>query len=331
MTATPQSFGNMFMSIPRGPVLGRFSDYQDAQKVVDFLADNDFPVNNVSIIGNDLKLVERVSGKLTYPKAALQGAMQGAMMGLFFGLIMMLFSPQGANVATLMFAAVLIGAVMWMLFGIIQYALRRGKRDFASTRQVLPASWDVIVNPQVAGQAQALLRKLQDRPASLPINDGPNYSQGGFGQGSYGQGGSGQSGYGQGGFGQNGAGQGGYGQGSNGLGTNGQGAAGGYGAGQGPSWQGSAGQGSFGQNTDGQGFGASGQQGSSASGEQGAERSAASTAPSDPFYADLEDGRPRFGVRREDLAAQKPVDADSNEPASTDSEASEKPEEEQQK
>ncbi|WP_370977590.1 general stress protein [Arthrobacter sp. HMSC06H05] len=296
MTATPQSFGNMFMSIPRGPVLGRFSDYQDAQKVVDFLADNDFPVNNVSIIGNDLKLVERVSGKLTYPKVALQGAMQGAMMGLFFGLIMMLFSPQGANVATLMFAAVLIGAVMWMLFGIIQYALRRGKRDFASTRQVLPASWDVIVNPQVAGQAQALLRKLQDRPASLPINDGPNYSQGGFGQGS-----------------------------------NGQGAAGGYGAGQGPSWQGSAGQGSFGQNTDGQGFGASGQQGSSASGEQSAEQSAASTAPSDPFYADLEDGRPRFGVRREDLAAQKPVDADSNEPASTDSEASEKPEEEQQK
>ena len=188
MTATPQSFGNMFMSIPRGPVLGRFSDYQDAQKVVDFLADNDFPVNNVSIIGNDLKLVERVSGKLTYPKVALQGAMQGAMMGLFFGLIMMLFSPQGANVATLMFAAVLIGAVMWMLFGIIQYALRRGKRDFASTRQVLPASWDVIVNPQVAGQAQALLRKLQDRPASLPINDGPNYSQGGFGQGSNGQG-----------------------------------------------------------------------------------------------------------------------------------------------
>ncbi len=243
------------MTIPRGPVLGRYSDYQDAQKVVDFLADNDFPVKNVSIIGNDLKLVERVSGKLTYPKVALQGAMQGAMMGLFFGLIMMLFSPQGVNIATVVLAALLIGAVMWMIFGIIQYALRRGKRDFASTRQVLPASWDVIVNPQVAGQAQALLRKLQDRPVSLPVNEAGNYSQGGGYQG---------GGYGQGDFGR--------------------------------------------ANADGSPTGNAGQYGgvsAGASSEAEKPSEAGSTASRDPFYADLEDGRPRFGVRREDLEAQK--------------------------
>lgn len=254
------------MTIPRGPVLGRYSDYQDAQKVVDFLADNDFPVNNVSIIGNDLKLVERVSGKLTYPKVALQGAMQGAMMGLFFGLIMMLFSPPGVNIATVMLAALLIGAVMWMIFGIIQYALRRGKRDFASTRQVLPASWDVIVNPQVAGQAQALLRKLQDRPVSLPVNEAGNYSQGG--------------GYHGGGYGQGGGYQG-----------------GGYG------------QGDFGRaNVDGSPTGNAGRYGgvsAGASPEAEKPSEAGPTASRDPFYADLEDGRPRFGVRREDLEAQK--------------------------
>lgn len=258
------------MTIPRGPVLGRYSDYQDAQKVVDFLADNDFPVKNVSIIGNDLKLVERVSGKLTYPKVALQGAMQGAMMGLFFGLIMMLFSPQGVNIATVVLAALLIGAVMWMIFGIIQYALRRGKRDFASTRQVLPASWDVIVNPQVAGQAQALLRKLQDRPVSLPVNEAGNYSQGG--------------GYHGGGYGQGGGYQG-----------------GGYG------------QGDFGRaNADGSPTGNAGQYGGvsgGASSEAEKPSEAGSRASRDPFYADLEDGRPRFGVRREDLEAQKREEA----------------------
>ncbi|MBM7795257.1 general stress protein [Pseudoglutamicibacter cumminsii] len=270
MTATPDGLGNMFMTIPRGPVLGRYSDYQDAQKVVDFLADNDFPVKNVSIIGNDLKLVERVSGKLTYPKVALQGAMQGAMMGLFFGLIMMLFSPQGVNIATVVLAALLIGAVMWMIFGIIQYALRRGKRDFASTRQVLPASWDVIVNPQVAGQAQALLRKLQDRPVSLPVNEAGNYSQGG--------------GYHGGGYGQGGGYQG-----------------GGYG------------QGDFGRaNVDGSPTGNAGQYGGvsgGASSEAEKPSEAGSRASRDPFYADLEDGRPRFGVRREDLEAQKREEA----------------------
>ena len=275
MTATPDGLGNM--TIPRGPVLGRYSDYQDAQKVVDFLADNDFPVKNVSIIGNDLKLVERVSGKLTYPKVALQGAMQGAMMGLFFGLIMMLFSPQGVNIATVVLAALLIGAVMWMIFGIIQYALRRGKRDFASTRQVLPASWDVIVNPQVTGQAQALLRKLQDRPASLPVNEAGNYSQGG--------------GYHGGGYGQGGGYQG-----------------GGY---QGGGYQGGGyGQGDFGRaNADGSPSSSTGQYGGVSAGASSPEAEkpseAGSSASRDPFYADLEDGRPRFGVRREDLEAQK--------------------------
>ena len=293
MTATPDGLGNMFMTIPRGPVLGRYSDYQDAQKVVDFLADNDFPVKNVSIIGNDLKLVERVSGKLTYPKVALQGAMQGAMMGLFFGLIMMLFSPQGVNIATVVLAALLIGAVMWMIFGIIQYALRRGKRDFASTRQVLPASWDVIVNPQVAGQAQALLRKLQDRPVSLPVNEAGNYSQGG-----------------------------GYGQGDGYQG-------GGY---QGGGYQGGGyGQGDFGRaNADGSPTGNAGQYGgvsAGASSEAEKPSEAGSTASRDPFYADLEDGRPRFGVRREDLEAQKrePEQPEAVQPDAEEPEA-EKPE-----
>ena len=283
----------MFMTIPRGPVLGRYSDYQDAQKVVDFLADNDFPVKNVSIIGNDLKLVERVSGKLTYPKVALQGAMQGAMMGLFFGLIMMLFSPQGVNIATVVLAALLIGAVMWMIFGIIQYALRRGKRDFASTRQVLPASWDVIVNPQVAGQAQALLRKLQDRPVSLPVNEAGNYSQGG-----------------------------GYGQGDGYQG-------GGY---QGGGYQGGGyGQGDFGRaNADGSPTGNAGQYGgvsAGASSEAEKPSEAGPTASRDPFYADLEDGRPRFGVRREDLEAQKrePEQPEAVQPDAEEPEA-EKPE-----
>ncbi|MDN6178646.1 MAG: ECF transporter S component, partial [Micrococcaceae bacterium] len=64
---------------PRGEILGRYDSYLDAQKVVDYLADHDFPVAGVSIIGNDLMTVERVTAKLSYPKVALAGAAQGAM------------------------------------------------------------------------------------------------------------------------------------------------------------------------------------------------------------------------------------------------------------
>jgi hypothetical protein len=155
----------MFPTIPRGEVIGRYEDYLDAQKIVDYLADNDFPVAHVSIIGNDLKLVERVRNKLSYPRVAMQGASQGAVIGLFFGLLLMLFSPGGDSTPLSIIAAVLMGAVIFMMMSVISYALQRGKRDFSSTRQVLPSTWDVVVDRNVAAQAKQLASRLPMRPA----------------------------------------------------------------------------------------------------------------------------------------------------------------------
>jgi len=43
-----------FPSIPRGEVVATFDSYDDAQKAVDTLSKAEFPVKEVSIIGNDL-------------------------------------------------------------------------------------------------------------------------------------------------------------------------------------------------------------------------------------------------------------------------------------
>ena len=40
-----------------------FGDYLTAQRAVDYLSDNKFPVHVVSIIGEDVRLVERVLGR----------------------------------------------------------------------------------------------------------------------------------------------------------------------------------------------------------------------------------------------------------------------------
>lgn len=55
-------------SVPDGDTVGSYISYLDAQKAVDYLADQQFPVQLVSIVGNDLKMVERVTGKLSYPE-----------------------------------------------------------------------------------------------------------------------------------------------------------------------------------------------------------------------------------------------------------------------
>ncbi len=79
-------------SVPKGDTVGSYNSYLDAQKAVDYLADQQFPVQMVSIVGNDLKMVERVTGRLTYPRVALSGALSGMWFGLFVGVMLSFFS-----------------------------------------------------------------------------------------------------------------------------------------------------------------------------------------------------------------------------------------------
>ena len=74
--------------------LGVFDAYADAQKAVDYLSDEEFPVENCLIVGTDLKQVERVTGRLTTPRR-LAGAASGAWLGLLIGLLLGIFAKEG--------------------------------------------------------------------------------------------------------------------------------------------------------------------------------------------------------------------------------------------
>src|SRR4051795_4512805 len=66
--------------------------YADAQAAVDRLSDDGFPVEHLDIVGSDLKLVERVTGRLTTTRAAMAGAASGAWFGLMIGLLVAIFA-----------------------------------------------------------------------------------------------------------------------------------------------------------------------------------------------------------------------------------------------
>jgi hypothetical protein len=155
-------------SVPKGDTVGSYTSYLDAQKAVDYLADQQFPVQLVSIVGNDLKMVERVTGRLTYPRVALSGALSGMWFGLFVGVMLSFFSPTGGYFSII--TSVLMGAAFFMLFGIVTYAMQRGKRDFTSTSQVVATSYDVVVSFEASNEARRLLHQLpmNQREASAP-------------------------------------------------------------------------------------------------------------------------------------------------------------------
>jgi hypothetical protein len=162
-------------TVPTGDAVGSYNSYLDAQKAVDYLADQQFPVQLVSIVGNELKMVERVTGRLSYPRVALSGALSGMWFGLFVGVLLSFFSPTGGYFSIV--TSVLMGAAFFMLFGIVTYAMQRGKRDFTSTSQVVATSYDVVVAFEAAHEARRLLHHLPMTPSDASAG-APRYSAG---------------------------------------------------------------------------------------------------------------------------------------------------------
>ena len=147
-------------AVPKGDVLATFDTYPEAQHVVDKLAKADFDVRQLSIIGSDLKTVERVTGRLTYGRVAVAGAATGAWLGLFAGSLLFLFSAN-PNVPYA-FAVILLGAAFGMLFGIVSYAINRRRQDYTSTHQVVASSYQVLAPSSVIVRAQELLQRPEE-------------------------------------------------------------------------------------------------------------------------------------------------------------------------
>lgn len=155
------SAGGMFTGgLPKGELLGRYRSYEDAQKVVDHLtAAEDFDVKALTIVGNDLRSVEHIRTRLTYPRVALGGAAQGAMFGAFIGLILYLFSPE-ASIYNFAFSVVL-GMAIWMIIGVIGFGMRKGKREYASSSQLVATTFDVVCEFSSAHRARQLVPGAQ--------------------------------------------------------------------------------------------------------------------------------------------------------------------------
>jgi hypothetical protein len=152
------SRGRVVPTMPKGDVLGVYETYLEAQRVVDRLAKAEFPVKQVAIVGSDLRTVERVTGKMSYGRAAGAGAASGAWFGLFFGLLLFIFAGSTGSIP-FVGAAALIGAGFGMLFSIVSYTLSRRRRDFTSVHQVLAGKYEIIVDSSLTIRAQELLAR----------------------------------------------------------------------------------------------------------------------------------------------------------------------------
>jgi hypothetical protein len=156
---------------PNGDTIAQFATYLEAQKAVDYLSDHHFPVQAVTIVGVDLKMVERVTGRLTYSRAAMAGFISGAWFGLMVGLLISIFgSADGFSVP----AAIIVGGAFGLLFGVISYAFTGGRRDFTSTSQIVAGEYRVLCLSEQAGKAMQLLGQLARDGGPTSTGGGPS-------------------------------------------------------------------------------------------------------------------------------------------------------------
>jgi hypothetical protein len=144
---------------------------------VDYLSDRRFPVDRVAIIGHDLSLVEQVTGRMNYGEAAWRGALAGALPGLLIGWIFGIFNWINPLITGVLLAlyGLIFGAVVGALFGMLVYGLQRGRRDFATIQTVLPSSYEVVVEAEVADEAARLLERepaFRGRVSYSPASSG---------------------------------------------------------------------------------------------------------------------------------------------------------------
>ena len=143
-------------------VVRECSSYEEAQRSIDFLSDRDLEVSGMQIIGRDVQLVETVTGRMSYGRAAGAGMITGAWFGLLVGMLLGLFAnpDQDPGWTTLLLLGVLWGAMFGIVYGLIAHAATRGRRDFSSRSKLEAARYDVICPVPVASRARQVLAEM---------------------------------------------------------------------------------------------------------------------------------------------------------------------------
>ena len=139
--------------------IASYTQYADAQRTVDYLSDQRFPVESVRIVGTDVRLVEQVLGRLSWGRATGGGAAAGAWLGLLFGLLLLILVSNIGVLEALLWGLVW-GAVFGATLALVSYAMTGGTRDFISRRDLQPQHYDIQVKRQQAANARQVLARL---------------------------------------------------------------------------------------------------------------------------------------------------------------------------
>lgn len=163
--AQPSRMSSLFkLDYPQ--TVGVYDTYDEAQKVVDFLADSRFPVENLCIVGTELRSVERVLGRRTWMTVLGAGLQNGLTTGLLVAMLMWFLQPS-ENIVALLIYALAMGLVIGTLVSVAAHLATRGRRDFTSVSQTVATKYEILAEHKVVGKARELIATMPGARAAM--------------------------------------------------------------------------------------------------------------------------------------------------------------------
>lgn len=161
-----------------GETVASVREYEAAQKAVSQLIAADVPARDIAIVGQGVRTIERVTGRLGYAAAARSGAVNGVLIGLLLSAILVIGNPDAP--IQLFVGFVFIGVALGMILSLVTYAIVRRRRDFASVTQLAADHYEITVLPDSLAKArEAIGASPRTQVVRPPVNldEPPRYGE----------------------------------------------------------------------------------------------------------------------------------------------------------
>lgn len=162
-------------ALPRGELMGNYPNYETAQETVKRLVDEGIELTALTIVGRDVRVVNRLRRRAGYPQVVLRSAVQGAFFGLLIGLLMSFMAPDTGGLQ--MLSSMALGIGIWVIFGVIGQAIRRRQPGFETVPQVVAVSYDVVCAFESAPKARGILGHSGAPTPTSPAQQAPDHAQ----------------------------------------------------------------------------------------------------------------------------------------------------------
>lgn len=144
--------------LPSAEIIAKFDTYDAAVEHVEKLLSGEFPVRQIAIVGRGVRTVERMRGRIGYPRIALSGAINGSLIGLVFHIFTSGATDAGSYASTLItFAG--IGAMA----NLIRFSISRNKRSFTAQSSIIADSYEIQIPKDLKAQSEDAIAKANSK------------------------------------------------------------------------------------------------------------------------------------------------------------------------